>query len=560
MGRELRSAAIYARVSTEMQSRSSIDDQIRKCRQYADANGLRILEEHVYRDEALSGVGSDRPALKRLLQCALSIAPPFSTILIDDTSRLSRTTEDALSIFKRLNFAGVQLIAVSQGISSDNEQSEMLVTVHGLVDSLYVRELAKKIHRGMEGLALRGLHTGGRIFGYDTVSVGEGAGKRLVINAVEAAIVRRIFTLSAGGLSLKKIARTLNREHIQAPRARRDRIGGEWCPTAIREMLKNGLYIGKVVWNRSKFVKVPGTNKRQRRMRPESEWMCSENPELAIVTRELWTAVRTRFASLPAIWGYQKKPGLLPKGLTTPHLFSGMLKCGECGANLVISTGGGTHRHPKYACSRRMNRGGCENSLYIRRDELEGLLLGKLQGEILTPKVIEYAIEQFRKQLTGTLGAVSDDLAEMRQRKARLEAQIRRLVSALAESGHSKAILDELGRKEAELLAITDQLLSASPDSIESRIDEIRQFVTDRLGNLLDVLRKDTVLARTEILKHTNEIRMTPQTSVEKPYYVAEGNWDLLGGESGLGRGRQFGDWRPRMVAGVRFELTTFGL
>jgi site-specific DNA recombinase len=245
--RQLRCAAVYARVSTEMQSRASIDDQIRKCHQYAEAHSLRVLKEHIYRDEALSGVGADRPALKRVLQLALSAAPPFTAILVDDTSRLSRTTEDALTIFKRLNFAGVQLIAVSQGIDSDHEQSEMLVTVHGLVDSLYVRELAKKTHRGMEGLALRGLHTGGRIFGYDAVSLGDGEGKRLVVNPSEAAIVARIFELSASGHSLKVITRLLNAEHVRSPRPREDRVAGEWCPTAIREMLRNELYIGNVI-------------------------------------------------------------------------------------------------------------------------------------------------------------------------------------------------------------------------------------------------------------------------------------------------------------------------
>ena len=375
---KLRRAAIYARVSTEMQSRASIADQIRKCRQYAEAHGLEIVEEHIYREEALSGVGADRPSLKRMLQLALSVAPPFTAILVDDTSRLSRTTEDALSIFKRLNFAGVQLIAVSQGISSDDEQSEMLVTMHGLMDSQYVRELAKKTHRGMEGLALRGLHTGGRIFGYDAVSSGEGTGKKLVVNEREAGIVRRIFELSSAGSSLKSITRTLNAEHVPSPRPREDRVGGEWCPTAIREMLKNELYLGNVIWNRSKFVKVPGTNKRQRRPRPESEWLRSSNPELAIVHADLWEAVRTRFASLPAVWGYPKNRGLVARSMTSPYLFSGLLKCGanrgdakRCGANLIIATGGGTHRHKKYACSRRFNRGGCDNDLYIRRDELE---------------------------------------------------------------------------------------------------------------------------------------------------------------------------------------------
>lgn len=525
----LRRAAIYARVSTEMQSRASLADQIRKCRQYAEAHGLGIVEEHVYREEALSGVGADRPALKRMLQFALSVAPPFAAILVDDTSRLSRTTEDALSIFKRLNFAGVQLIAVSQGISSDNEQSEMLVTVHGLVDSLYVRELAKKTHRGMEGLALRGLHTGGRIFGYETISLGEGEGKKLVVNSSEAEIVKRIFELSARGHSLKAITRTLNAEHVPSPRPREDRVGGEWCPTAIREMLKNELYIGNVIWNRSKFVKVPGTNKRQRRPRPESEWLRSSNPELAIVHADLWNVVRTRFASLPAIWGYPKSRGLVPRGMTSAYLFSGLLKCGECGANLIIATGGGTHRHKKYACSGRFNRGTCDNDLYIRRDELEDLLLAKLQSEILQPEVVDYAVVAFQRQLEAALGSLSDDLAGMRQRKIRLEAEIRRLIAAVAESGHSSSLLEEIGRKEAELHGIADSLLSATPESVASRVGEIRSFVAHGLADLRKLFRKDIALARAELLKHSSEITMTPRADSGRRFYVAEGKWDLLG-------------------------------
>ena len=527
--KQLRCAAIYTRVSTEMQSRTSIDDQIRKCRQYAEAHSLKILDDHIYRDEALSGVGSDRPALNRILQLALAVAPPFTAILVDDTSRLSRTTEDALTIFKRLNFAGVQLIAVSQGIDSDHEQSEMLVTMHGLMDSQYVRELAKKTHRGMEGLALRGLHTGGRIFGYDAVSFGEGAGKKLVVNSSEAAILKRIFELSASGHSLKAITRTLNAEHVPSPRPREDRVGGEWCPTAIREMLKNELYIGNVVWNRSKFVKVPGTNKRRRRPRPESEWLRAFNSELAIVPGDLWIAVRARFAALPGVWGYPETRGLAPRAMTSPYLFSGLLKCGECGANLIIATGGGTHRHKKYACSRRFNRGGCENDLYIRRDDLEDLLLGKLQSQILRPEVVDYAVTEFQGQLESALDSLSGDLAEVRQRKAQLEAELRRLVSAVSASGHSKTLLEEIARKEAELQGIAERLLSATPASIESRVDEIRKFVTNGLNDLRGLLSKDTVLARTELLKHSSAITMTPRRDLAQRFYVADGSWDLLG-------------------------------
>jgi site-specific DNA recombinase len=556
----IRSAAIYARVSTDMQSRSSIDDQIRKCRQYAESNCLRILDEHIYRDEALSGVGADRPGLNRLLERAFSVTPPFTVILVDDTSRLSRATEDALTILKRLRFVGVKFIAVSQGISSDDEESETLITVHGLVDSMYVRELAKKTHRGMEGLALRGFHTGGRIFGYDTASFSDGAGKKLAINQPEAAVVKRIFELSASGLSLKKIAGKLTAERVPSPRARRNRLGGEWCPTAIREMLRNELYIGNVVWNRSKFVKVPGTNKRQRRIRPESEWVRYTSPELAIISHDLWSAVRTRFASLPAIWGYQKKPGLLPRGRTSQHLFSGMLKCGHCGANLIIATGGGTHRHPKYACSRRFNRGGCRNDLYIRRDDLEDILLSKLQNELLRPEAREYAVAEFRNQLDATRSRNLDDTGERRRRKAALETEVRHLALAIAETGHSKVLLKLLDSKEAELQLITDCLESTGARSIESSVNEIQGFVANGLKQLRDLLRKDTMLARNEIMKHTSIITMTPHSNKDRRFYIAEGNWDLLGREPILDQRRQRDDWRLRMVAGVRFELTTFGL
>jgi site-specific DNA recombinase len=292
-------------------------------------------------------------------------------------------------------------------------------------------------------------------------------------------------------------------------------VGGEWCPTAIREMLKNELYIGNVVWNRSKFVKVPGTNKRQRRLRRESEWLRSSNPELAIVPADLWSAVRARFAALPGILGYPKSRGLVPRAMTSPYLFSGLLKCGECGANLIIATGGGTHRHKKYACSRRFNRGGCENDLYIRRDDLEDLLLGKLQSEVLQPEAVDYAVIEFQRQLEAALGSLSDDLAGMRQQKTRLQAEVRRLVSAVAESGHSKSLLEEIGRKEAELQAIADRLLSATPESIESRVGEIRSFVRSGLNDLRDLLS----LARAELLKHSGEITMTRHRDPERCFY-----------------------------------------
>jgi site-specific DNA recombinase len=185
----------------------------------------------------LSGVGLDRPSLQRLLRVALARPRDIDVILVDDTSRLSRSTEDVLSIYRDLNFAGLQLIAVSQNIDSHHEQAETLITIHGLIDHSYVTELAKKTHRGSESAVLRGLHVGGTCYGYALVAEGNAGSKRLAIKESEAMVVKRIFEMSAAGHSLKGITKTLNAEHAGGR--------GNGCPTGIRSMLKRELYLIK---------------------------------------------------------------------------------------------------------------------------------------------------------------------------------------------------------------------------------------------------------------------------------------------------------------------------
>jgi DNA invertase Pin-like site-specific DNA recombinase len=100
----LNRCAIYARYSTDRQSPLSIEDQIRKCPEYAEARGWKVLEDHIYHDEAISAVSNERPRFMALQKLAFSASPPFDTILVDDTSRLARDISDATLLFQRLNF------------------------------------------------------------------------------------------------------------------------------------------------------------------------------------------------------------------------------------------------------------------------------------------------------------------------------------------------------------------------------------------------------------------------------------------------------------------------
>ena len=70
----------------------------------------------------------------------------------------------------------------------------------------------------MEGLVRRGLHTGGRCYGYRREKTGEGYRVRLVVDESEASVVQRIFNLFASGYSLERVARTL-KEYIHRHRS-----------------------------------------------------------------------------------------------------------------------------------------------------------------------------------------------------------------------------------------------------------------------------------------------------------------------------------------------------
>jgi DNA invertase Pin-like site-specific DNA recombinase len=103
---------------------------------YAETKGWRILTDFMFSDEAVSGAGLDRPGFQQLLRAAKASPRIIDVILVDDTSRISRSLADTVRLREDLNFTGIRFVAVSQGIDSDDEQADVMMTVHGLVDSL----------------------------------------------------------------------------------------------------------------------------------------------------------------------------------------------------------------------------------------------------------------------------------------------------------------------------------------------------------------------------------------------------------------------------------------
>jgi hypothetical protein len=77
---------------------------------------------------------------------------------------------------------------------------------------------------------------------------------------------------------------------------------------------------------------------------------------------------------------------------------------------------------------------------------------------------------------------------------------------------------------------------------------KIREFVETGISDLRGLLNRDVMLAKAEMRKHLDEVRMIPTAGQNARHYVAEGSWNLL--ETNLDQTRQPSDWRIRMVAG----------
>jgi DNA invertase Pin-like site-specific DNA recombinase len=371
-------AVIYARFSTDLQRDASIVDQVRICRRLADQHGWHVTK--FYSDAAISGANRTRPGFLEMIRDAE--AGEIDVVVAESLDRLGRKLADIADVFDRLHFRSVHIHTVQQG-----EVSQMHVGILSTMSQMFLSDLRAKTHRGLEGLVRQGKSAGGLSYGYRAVSDAAGRGGR-EIEPAEAEVVRRIFRAYADGRSPKAIAHALNVEHMPGPR------GGVWAATTINGnrahgtgILNNRLYIGELVWNRRSWMKDPATGKRVPRMNAAEDVIVKQVPQLRIVDDALWQAVRARQRSLtprgeegaPPLHGGERQGFWAAR--RPRHVFSGLLKCGACGAGFAKC--GARH----FGCTAARTKGAtvCSNRLVITA----------MRERLMDPDVFRVFAEEF---------------------------------------------------------------------------------------------------------------------------------------------------------------------
>jgi hypothetical protein len=124
--------AIYARYSSENQRDASIADQIRVCREFALRQGWHIERE--YSDHAVSGATLLRPGFQAMM--AEALRNKFDIVMAEALDRFSRDQEDTAGLFKRLTFAGVNIVTLAEG-----DITHLHIGLKGTMNALFLKEL-----------------------------------------------------------------------------------------------------------------------------------------------------------------------------------------------------------------------------------------------------------------------------------------------------------------------------------------------------------------------------------------------------------------------------------
>ena len=544
--------ALYARYSMDNQSSASIEDQFQICRQHADRERWKVA--NTYHDAAISGASVIlRPGVQTLLQDAQRGV--FDVVLAEALDRVSRDQADVATLFKHLRFAGVQIVTLAEG-----EISELHVGLKGTMNALFLKDLAAKTHRGLQGRVAKGKSGGGISFGYEVVkrldSEGEPIRGERRINAEEAVIVHRIFQEFAAGKSPLAIVKDLNAEGVPGP------FGRTWSASTVRGhpkrrngLLYNELYVGVLVWNRQRFLKNPSTGKRVARPNPEDKWIRAEVPELRIIDDALWARVKSRQAALaeqfePVSRGVLAARAKRLNALRRPvHLLSGLLTCSACGGKYGIVVSG------RYGCLTRFHKGGCDNPRTIRIADLEQRVLAGLIESLVSPEAIAVAVRAFAEQTNRENHARRAQMEVDRRALEKIERGVSGLVAAIEDGMYQpamKARMAELERQKTEIEARLVNAPTEAPDVHPSIAEHYRASV----ARLADTLNGPDASheAREDIRSLVGEVVLTPGKKRGELHAVLRG--DLLGILEVAGRRRRPGhgvmikaDARPRTQA-----------
>ncbi|RGD18510.1 DUF4368 domain-containing protein [Subdoligranulum sp. AM23-21AC] len=439
---ELGTAALYCRLSRDdnMDSESNSIQNQRKILQKA-AKDKGYTDTIFFVDDGITGTTMKRPGFQKMLTAIE--AGYISAVFVKDLSRLGRNYIEVGKLTEEFfPLHDIRLVAVSDGVDSDEGEDDF-TPFKNIMNEYYAKDISKKrrIVNKMKGNA--GVPLSPPPYGY----IKNPDDPRFWVIEQEAAeVVRRIYRMALEGYGLAEIAARLAADGVVNPtyywRSRGTSRGGskstveptKWGHTTVKKILTLQEYCGDVI----NFKSYSKSYKMKKRIEnPEENRAIFLNVHEAIIDRQTWEKVQALQKGTR-----RKKPTVTQE----PSVFSGLLKCPECGGNLNFHFNQNNHDIKFFSCQNH-NSGyrKCSKTHYIRLDFLEQVVLYEVKR--LACFASEYE-NDFIKAMIGRSAKVAENGRIRKQRE-----------------------LDALTARDRELDMLFERLYE---DNVAGKIDDAR--------------------------------------------------------------------------------------
>lgn len=439
---ELGTAALYCRLSRDdnMDSESNSIQNQRKILQKA-AKDKGYTDTVFFVDDGITGTTMKRPGFQKMLTAIE--AGYISAVFVKDLSRLGRNYIEVGKLTEEFfPLHDIRLVAVSDGVDSDEGEDDF-TPFKNIMNEYYAKDISKKrrIVNKMKGNA--GVPLSPPPYGY----IKNPDDPRFWVVEPEAAeVVRRIYRMALEGYGLAETATRLAADGVVNPtyywRSRGTSRGGskstveptKWGHTTVKKILALQEYCGDVI----NFKSYSKSYKMKKRIEnPEENRAIFLNVHEAIIDRQTWEKVQALQKGTR-----RKKPTVTQE----PSVFSGLLKCPECGGNLNFHFNQNNHDIKFFSCQNH-NSGyrKCSKTHYIRLDFLEQVVLYEVKR--LACFASEYE-NDFIKAMIGRSAKVAENTALRKQRE-----------------------LDALTARDRELDMLFERLYE---DNVAGKIDDAR--------------------------------------------------------------------------------------
>lgn len=466
----------------------SIENQYEMLSKFVMLRGW--IEVRTYKDDGYSGGNFQRPGFLEMLEDAR--AGVINLILVKDLSRLGRDYVEVGRytdvIFPAL---GCRFVSVLDCLDTEGDSTDML-HFRSLMNDYHLKDLSNKVKSVLRAKMKSGQYLAAYApYGYRKSDEDK---HKLVIDEDAAAVVRRMYEQRQVGMAYGKIAATLNTEGVLSPRwywaihygNGSCRFSKLWTYTAVKNILCDPVYIGKLVQNRT------GTRSYKDKTyvsKPESDWIIHEDAHEAIVSAGVWGSVQEINRAAKARCENNAPP--------TPALFSGKLVCAGCGSPMVANRetqrrkNGSIKQYTSYCCSRYLNSGRSVCSGHrVYEIGLKELVLTEIKTHAQAVGLDAGAVfERIKKQAVAISdvrsGNVKQEAAALRRRVWELEQIAAKLyedkVNGVISEASFTSLIGRCESKRAEIAARLERIdaeLSASEresDKAQRCADAIRR-------------------------------------------------------------------------------------